>query len=454
MADVRVVHLKGDEGSLGGEELYELAELAEEADGVIAVGFPSDPCFWECAFADLERVGARWPRIVFVDETRDSALSSLSVEELVALWTAYLEEAAKYVLHVDLGSSGRFSRRDLLRRGLSLALRYRPLVDADAGCYGLRHCLLCLTSCPYSALDGKPPAPVKDRCTGCGLCASSCPSGFLFQPAAPPSAVRKLIAMASEKGVEEVIVVCPYSRSKAYETPGRRALAVQLPCIASLRVHEYLYARVRRLRVSFLCSDRECPRRLGAERYLEVIAEVEELFGKPLAPAEPAFFALPALASMLEIKAGEARVKQLSLFYVSVDSERCSLCSACARACPSGALKSLEPPGSASLLFTSSLCVGCGSCAATCPEKAVNVERGVKAGALKPGHSETLVRGEIARCRLCGSPIGPLARIRAVERRLKAVGAPREAIETLYVCGRCRSGELLKELAESLRTSR
>lgn len=56
---------------------------------------------------------------------------------------------------------------------------------------------------------------------------------------------------------------------------------------------------------------------------------------------------------------------------VTVDTDTCTLCMACAGACPANAL--IDNPETPMLRFTESACLQCGICAATCPEKAITL---------------------------------------------------------------------------------
>ncbi|MGN0933052.1 4Fe-4S binding protein [Falsigemmobacter intermedius] len=56
---------------------------------------------------------------------------------------------------------------------------------------------------------------------------------------------------------------------------------------------------------------------------------------------------------------------------VVLDTSACTLCMACAGACPAGAL--IDNPETPMLRFTESACLQCGICEATCPEKAISL---------------------------------------------------------------------------------
>lgn len=446
MADIRVFPLSSE--GRAEEDIYSIAELAETADGVLVVGSPGDAEFWENLYEELERIGARWPRIRFIDRDRDTALSSLSLEELLGIWKEYLEEAAGYVLHVTVDMGRELSRRDLVKRGLSLALRYAPLVDVDAQACGLlKHCSLCLPACPHSALRGKPPEAVREKCLGCGACASSCPSGLLYQPALPPAAVRRVIEKAAEKGLKRIVITCPKSRKAAYEKFRDKTLVFEAPCVASFRLHEYLYAKLKGISVEFLCARETCSKELAAKQYLELIGEAERVLGKPLRVPEAARL-LPVLASSFELKAAETELRLLPLFSVKVDAEKCSLCGACSTACPTKALLYREGPEGASLLFDPSLCIGCASCSKVCPEAAITLERKVTAEKLLAGKHSVLSQSDAARCRACGAPVGPLARIKTLERRLREKKAPQQVLDGLYLCSKCKVDSFIGEIAQ------
>jgi len=378
---------------------------------------------------------------------RDTALSSLGLEELLSIWEDYLREASKYTLHIGVSLDARVSRRDLLSRGLSSALRYLALVDVDSPrCARLPSCTLCLRSCPFSALEGKPPRAEREKCLECGLCASSCPSGLLFQPAAPPSAVRKLVDTAASKGLEKLAVTCPWGRGGVYSilgSPGR-ALVLVLPCVAAFRLHELLYAKLRGLSVSLYCAlGEKCSRWAAARLHMEAVGEVEESFGSPRGARTTAPSELPRLASLFAVKPRAAPTR-LPLFRLST-SEACTLCGACANLCPTGALKLSQNRDNVSLLFNSSLCVGCSACVDKCPESALTLSR-------QPWVTdsfEEIASGSVARCGRCGAPLGPLARLKSLERRMREKGFDEETIQSLYLCEKCKHERLLRELVGS-----
>lgn len=95
----------------------------------------------------------------------------------------------------------------------------------------------------------------------------------------------------------------------------------------------------------------------------------------------------------------------------TVDGQRCSGCTLCARFCPTGALS--VHPGEAraarseavpfELHLVASQCISCGICAVACPEQAVRLDRPVCAGDLVEPGSTPVHRGTLVPCGACGA---------------------------------------------------
>jgi formate hydrogenlyase subunit 6/NADH:ubiquinone oxidoreductase subunit I len=116
---------------------------------------------------------------------------------------------------------------------------------------------------------------------------------------------------------------------------------------------------------------------------------------------------------------------------LNLDTDRCTLCGACANACPTGALRFDEATSETALRFTAAACVACKRCVAVCPEEALAVSPGIDAARLVRGTLE-LAQAAVERCRSCGAelPPGPM------RRRLREL-VPRYADAPVDLCAGC-----------------
>jgi len=116
------------------------------------------------------------------------------------------------------------------------------------------------------------------------------------------------------------------------------------------------------------------------------------------------------------------------LHTVEVDTGRCSLCEACARRCPTGALFVECSGGSLRLFFRSDRCDGCPgkqNCQALCPEEAIRlVSQEQPADAVTLPDALLLVQSEMLRCQYCGEYFSPVQKIKAVARRNRKHSEP------------------------------
>lgn len=127
--------------------------------------------------------------------------------------------------------------------------------------------------------------------------------------------------------------------------------------------------------------------------------------------------------------------------YATIDcqSEKCTLCGACANHCKVGALRVV--PSDNALVHTPIACLNCGVCVAICPDQALTSESGLRLH--RSFFSEqTLAKCEALRCSECDRPFTSLKRSQWVSQRLREVrgdDAVRE--ELLRLCPECRAKE-------------
>ena len=123
-------------------------------------------------------------------------------------------------------------------------------------------------------------------------------------------------------------------------------------------------------------------------------------------------------------------------------SDACTLCMACAGACPAGALKAAAD--APRLSFVERSCLQCGLCENTCPEQAITLTPRLL---LKDRRHERLLReAEVFCCTSCGKPMGAAPTILNMISKLAghSMFASPEAKARLSMCGDCRVVDLIQ----------
>jgi len=128
---------------------------------------------------------------------------------------------------------------------------------------------------------------------------------------------------------------------------------------------------------------------------------------------------------------------------VELDTEKCTLCEACSRKCPTAALRMVRNDGIQALFFKQSECIGCTgetSCVVICPEKAISLYK------LESGESKDeevkLIECEMIRCAYCHEYFTPDIKIESIEK----MGLGHD-VEKTY-CPICRRTNLVVKFIE------
>jgi ferredoxin len=375
--------------------------------------------------------------------------------------------------HARLVVPSAASRRALLRLAW-LEYESVPAVVADR-CRADRGCTLCVEACPHGALRVVDGAAQLDRsaCAPCGICVTACPHEAIELPGAMPAQLDAQVAAlvhaaTAELGPPGIVFTCQHdaggledlARTGPVQPSGW--LPVEVPCVAMVPAPWLLAAlALGAASAGLLPAPEGCPAGTPAaaagrvaycrellrqldepdERVAVLPArppQLTEALGmlsalRPWAPAsEPgALFAPRARAAvvlhLLASRPGAAArpvTHPHSPFGVVTVDAGCTLCGACAAACPAEALTREDDSGSVVLAFAAARCTACGRCVPACPEPGVlQLARTTDPQRLRRG-SAVLARSPYRRCAACGTPFAPeamAARVAALLRDNPAV---------------------------------
>jgi len=339
-------------------------------------------------------------------------------------------------------------------------ITYEPVPSvAHRRCLGPGRCGFCVQTCPRSALaveDGRVVLD-KQRCDGCGLCVTACPTEAVSLPGS--SLAEYGAQLESLLGSDEPAVLFHCRKAVGLDGATGGWLPVQVPCIGVVTPGWMLQAVARGASAVGLtrCGPEcGCPREpvvagrlaytrdllrlLGDEAAADRVRTVAVTeagleppprlpsFGRPDASDAAPSLAEPAATAEALLRLHESdprrrvrlrahRASPLGL--VRVRASACTVCGACAAACPTGALRLEEGAEDVVLSYDATACVGCERCAPSCPEQAAGalaVDRSTDLIALARGRTPLKLEA-LARCRNCGGPIAPsamLVRIQAL----------------------------------------
>lgn len=391
---------------------------------------------------------------------------------------------------------GKISRRDLLKL---VVPRYEvvPFIDS-VSCRGSQECGLCLASCPLKAIKVETGAVTVDTtlCSGCGACLDACPFRAIVYPTYSlehlDKEIEELLAaegVSLEPGI--IAFTCrtclPVSDEEGVEQSAYPAGVVPLkvPCLAMASPWLLLRAFDRGVSgLALVYRQGKCPVGFDSNRWQQSIRFVQALLGgwdieperirvfdvaddsrtmeqeldrfaremtgsgptllKGTEPVSvpPDGLLLPALIKGLRDKLGSPSKGAVTdgmvpFAKLALDGSQCIGCGLCARDCPTEALTALssEESGDYQLLFQHDLCIACGKCEEVCPEKCIGLERILEMDRLG-GSTMVLFEDKIARCRECGSVIGPGVMIDRVRAKLQVMGDP--VTSQLELCPECK----------------
>ncbi len=315
-------------------------------------------------------------------------------------------------------------------------------------------CSRCLDACPHEAiaLSDTGAAIDADKCRNCALCVSACRTGaFAADNFKPIDMLRQAIkaehfsiACAPSGHVADSVVPClgaldasllAYLEKRrlptrllgaslcadcAHGAKGAAQLAANLEAVSELRAaaapDTWLPidlvedpAALPAAEPRFASARRHLFRRLFGRGVDEVVAAVE-----PKAPAiavpdkaiRAGAYALTEQRELLQIVAGrkDGQPFQLALHEAlpALDitiGPGCTVCEACFRVCPTGAIKITENPGDWALMFQRDRCVGCAVCLEVCQPRVLDAAAAFDLAPDQP--AKTLISLAKQRCERC-----------------------------------------------------
>jgi len=335
---------------------------------------------------------------------------------------------AKQATRSYVTRDGGLSRRELLLGVTKGFKRPSPLPYVfDEVCEAKRGCRKCVEVCPANALEisGGPVRVSDTNCTVCGMCAAACPVGAIQMPELSDAAFFGLLDAidASEAPKKTLVLTC--NDSPVERQPWM--VVEKLSNIGMVGSRFLAAAAASSLGgVALICPDGEC---VGEER-VKLAADAFKC-ALPADSPEPFIFFVGGadgigklanlhqssksriprgprsgdkwkdyVADLTSVFPVDAPASGLGLMGMAV-SDSCTLCGACAKACPHGSLKADDRH----LLFNASTCTGCGGCVTACPEHSITLS-GALGKISQLMLSEQVFEDELVPCARCGKPIG------------------------------------------------
>jgi ferredoxin len=418
-----------------------------------------------------------------------------------------LSDPPLYAIHQPPQGYWRVSDEESLERALTQApesvgefekprfFAYRESLCAHSRS-GIVGCRACIDVCSTAAIssDGDRVSVDPHLCMGCGACATVCPSGamsYQFPRVADRGAQMKAMLAAYRAAGGRDACLLFHNGTDGREALARSAAAGQgLPAraipleswhVAAVGIDLLLGAvALGASQVAVLAAGSEAPEYAQALRgqmalaqsilsalgyegnHFSLVASVDEIGA--LAPAQsvpvPATFALssdkrtavefaidhlvrhaPSPRTEIALEAGAPWGD------VVVDLKTCTLCLACAGACPESAL--MDGGDQPMLRFLERNCVQCGLCEKTCPESAITLNPRLL---LTPAVREARVLNETQpfHCVTCGKPFGTKQMVDAMLGRLSghSMFADGAALRRLQMCGDCRVVDMMSNKNE------
>ncbi|MBN2125205.1 MAG: 4Fe-4S binding protein [Deltaproteobacteria bacterium] len=372
-----------------------------------------------------------------------------------------------------------------------------PWIDPNRCLAPATPCRECSSACPFQAISIREDRPflVEGRCEECGLCTTVCPVDALLMPsfsyARSLGLLDALANPAIDIGRRVILFACDRGNDvlgpvvQEVWARGSTPLVLRVPCLAALSP----LLMVRSMELGFeeivpFCPDLRCSKRPSLSLWEKRIRTLlnclgsldstgsptpirfpghgpfqsSSLIGERSRPSrgrrptptplsgDPRIDLIRMLSSLIE--PGDHReipLEGTGLPYgdILIDKDRCTLCGACSRHCPTGALRLEEGPETA-IRFSHFACLACGRCLAQCSEKAVSLRRVVQTHRFRKDALVVKMHDEPARCRICGRITGKKRLQERVALQLRDAGFDRLA-DGIGLCRLCKNRAVYQE---------
>ncbi|ABP94992.1 4Fe-4S ferredoxin, iron-sulfur binding domain protein [Metallosphaera sedula] len=392
----------------------------------------------------------------------------------LALLTGYSlrAELMDLVYRVQPTRSSPISRRSLIKLKV---YEYKPYPVLYDEVHAEREINRAVEACPLNLVVKTPEGPSvgsPEKCTACGYCSASSFLGYFEVPTATTDQVVAFINA----------VVKYYSKpASLLFTDGMPSKIVEgvfpfvMPCVASVHdsfvLASYASGLTPIVHVSSTCGTRDMAlKRLeeipshfpGTDLKVRKAKDDEEL--RKVLEAPPLDLGRSEIP--LDVPLHRSRRRSLliwsieemprkasmnqddvvpGVYNVVVDPNKCVLCGVCVRACQM-LVPDLKGNDALELTYNIPYCIGSERCVKNCPENAVSVTGFAKISDLK---KKLMNKTNVAKCRICGKPIGSEKVKVRVDSMLISQGFQGTAQYT-DVCNECKQKELTKIWLERL----
>ena len=120
---------------------------------------------------------------------------------------------------------------------------------------------------------------------------------------------------------------------------------------------------------------------------------------------------------------------------ITIDTDKCIACGACAEICPTGAIEIDDKKETRFISHNMQICVGCRKCEKSCDDDAIKAVPGVNLKKFFDGSTELKKEAELVACKGCGRPVGPKA---AIDKLRKILEEESHTHSELEFCQKCR----------------